>query len=297
MLPFLQDKITARKLLIYSDQSSAHPLNAAEITNSTGKTLDGGPITVFEGGSYGGEALMETVKTGDKRLLSYAVDLGTRITTQFDSKGDIVREVHIKRGVITTRMAAVESRTYTIRNVDQKPKTLILEHPARPDYTLLDRKPTEKTANAYRFEVKLAAGATEKFPVVEERVYDNSFAVTNLTPDVLVTYIQNKNLSDTARKQLGEIMNRKQQIAGNAAERQRVEAQINNVVRDQDRIRQNINSLNHVSGQQEQVQKYASQLAGQEAQLATLRDRQSELERRNAALQSELNSLIEKMDF
>ncbi|HXI42238.1 MAG TPA: hypothetical protein VNH83_19805 [Bryobacteraceae bacterium] len=297
MLPFLQDKITARKLLIYSDQSSAHPLNAAEITNSTGKTLDGGPITVFEGGAYGGDALMETVKTGDKRLLSYAVDLGTRITTQFDSKGDIVREVHIKRGVITTRMAAVETRTYTIRNVDQKPKTLIIEHPARPDYTLLDRKPTEKTANAYRFEVKLVAGATEKFPVVEERVYDNSFAVTNLTPDVLITYIQNKNLNDTARKQLGEIVNRKQQIAGNSAEHQRVEAQINNVVRDQERIRQNINSLNHVSGQQEQVQKYASQLAGQEAQLAKLRDQQSELERKNAALQSELNSLIEKMDF
>jgi hypothetical protein len=297
MLPFLQDKITARKLLIYSDQSSAHPLNAAEITNSTGKTLDGGPITVFEGGTYGGEALMETVKTGDKRLLSYAVDLGTRITTQFDSKGDIVREVHMKRGVMTTRMAAVETRTYTIHNVDQKAKTLIIEHPARPDYTLLERKPTEKTANAYRFEVKLAAGATEKFPVVEERVYDSSFVVTNLTPDVLFTYVQNKNLSDTARKQLGEIVNRKQQIAATDAEVHQVEAQVATIVRDQDRIRQNINSLNQVSGQQEQVQKYARQMADQEAQLATLRDRQSELERKRATLQSELNSLIEKMEF
>jgi len=256
-----------------------------------------GPITVFEGGTYGGEALMETVKTGDKRLLSYAVDLGTRITTQFDSKGDIVREVHMKRGVMTTRMAAVETRTYTIHNVDQKPKTLIIEHPARPDYTLLERKPTEKTANAYRFEVKLAAGATEKFPVVEERVYDSSFVVTNLTPDVLFTFVQNKNLSDTARKQLGEIINRKQQIAATDAEVHQVEAQVATIVRDQDRIRQNINSLNQVSGQQEQVQKYARQLADQEAQLAALRDRQSELERKRAALQSELNSLIEKMEF
>lgn len=297
MLPFLQDKITARKLLIYSDQSSAHPLNAAEITNSTGKTLDGGPITVFDAGTYGGEALMETVKTSDKRLLSYAVDLGTRITTQFDSKGDVVREVHIKRGVLTTRTAAVETRTYTIHNVDQKPKILIIEHPARPDYTLLERKPTEKTANAYRFEVKLAAGATEKFPVVEERIYDSSFAIANLTPDVLFIYVQNKNLSDTAHKQLGEIVNRKQQIAAADAEVRRVEAQIATIVRDQDRIRQNINSLNNVSGQQEQVQKYARTLATQEGQLVTLRDRQSEFERRRAALQSELNSLIEKMDF
>ncbi len=297
MLPFLQDKITARRLLIYSDPSSAHPLNAAEITDSTGKTLDGGPITVFDAGAYGGEALMETVKTGDKRLLSYAVDLGTRITTAFDSKGEVIREAHMRRGMFTTRTAAVETQTYTIRNVDQKPKTLIIEHPARPDYTLLERKAAEKTANAYRFEVKLASNATEKFPVTEERVYESSYSVASFTPDVLITYIQNKNLSDAARKQLGEILSRKRQIADNETERHRVEAQVNNIVRDQDRLRQNINSLNHVAGQEGQLQKYARQLADQEAQLASLRDHQSDLERKNTALQSDLNSLIEKMEF
>lgn len=297
MLPFLQDKITARKLLIYSDESSIHPLNAAEITNSTGKTLDGGPITVFDAGSYGGEALMETVKTGDKRLLSYAVDLGTRITTQFDSKAAVVREIHVNRGILTIKNAAVETKTYTIHNVDQKPKTLIIEHPARPGYTLLERTPTEKTANAYRFEVKLASGATEKFPVTEENVFNTAFGVTDLTPDMLVVYLSNKNLSAAGRRQLSDILDKKRQITAAEAEHERVTGQINSIVRDQDRIRQNINSLNHVAGQQDQVQKYAKQLADQEAQLAALRDRQSELERNKAALQSELNTLIEKMEF
>ncbi len=297
MLPFLQDKIAARKLLIYSDESSIHPLNAAEITNSTGKTLDGGPITVFDAGSYGGEALMETVKTGDKRLLSYAVDLGTRITTQFDSKAAVVREVHVNRGILTAKNAAVETKTYTIRNVDQKPKTLIIEHPARTGYTLLERTPAEKTANAYRFEVKLASGATEKFPVTEENVFNTAFSVTDLTPDVLVVYLSNKNLTAAGRQQLSDILDRKRQITAAEAEHERLTGQINAIVRDQDRIRQNINSLNHVAGQQDQVQKYAKQLADQEAQLATLRDRQSELERKKAALQSELDTLIEKMEF
>ncbi|MGI8962228.1 MAG: hypothetical protein ACR2IV_21215 [Bryobacteraceae bacterium] len=44
MLPFLQDKITARKLLIYNDRDDEHPVNAAEVTNNTPKTLDGGPF-------------------------------------------------------------------------------------------------------------------------------------------------------------------------------------------------------------------------------------------------------------
>ena len=93
MLPFLQQTIEGRKLLIYSDHSSQHPTNAAELTNTSGKTLDGGPITVYDGGAYGGEALMETLKAGDKRLISYAVDLGTRITEAFGSKaGDRPRD-------------------------------------------------------------------------------------------------------------------------------------------------------------------------------------------------------------
>jgi hypothetical protein len=146
MLPFLQQAIDSRKLLIYSDHSSQHPTNAAELTNSTGKTLDGGPITVYDGGAYGGEALMETLKAGDKRLISYAVDLGTRITEAFNSKAAVVREIHANRGMMTVKSAMEETRTYTIRNVDQKAKTLILEHPLRQGYTLLNQKPSEKTA-------------------------------------------------------------------------------------------------------------------------------------------------------
>ena len=74
---------------------------------------------------------METLKAGDKRLISYAVDLGTRITEAFGSKQAVVREIHANRGMLTTKLAAEETRTYTIRNVDQKAKTLIIEHPLR----------------------------------------------------------------------------------------------------------------------------------------------------------------------
>ena len=297
MLPFLQQKIAARKLLVYSDPGSQHPTNAAELTNATGKTLDGGPITVFDAGAYGGEALVETLKAGDKRLISYAVDLGTRISTLFDSKGDLVREIHVRRGILTARTAAVETKTYTIHNVDQKAKTLIIEHPARPGYQLLERKPAEKTASAYRFEVKLGPGATEKFPVVEERVYDSTFALNNMAPDFLMTYIRNKALSDAARKQLEQIVNLKSQMAAADADIRRTESDTNNLIRDQDRLRQNINSLNQVSGQQQQVQGYAKQLADQESKLAALRDRAAELQRKRAALEAEVNSTMEKMEF
>lgn len=297
MLPFLQQKIAARKLLIFSGASGVHPTHAAELTNNTGKTLDGGPMTVFDGGAYAGEGLMETLKRDDRRLISYAVDLGTRVTTQFETGREEVREAHLRRGVLTTRHAVRETRTYTIRNVDQKPKTLVIEHPARPEFRLTGRKPDETTAAAYRFEIKLAPGALEKFPVVEERTYETTTAVTNLTPDLLVSFVQNQALPEAARKQLEQILNRKRAIAALERELELVEKEADTLAQDQDRIRRNLASLSGISGQQDQVQNYARQLGTLEARIGALRERQKELQDKRAALESELNSLIEKMEF
>jgi hypothetical protein len=297
MFPFLQQPIGARRLLIYSENYGEHPMNAAELTNSTGKTLDGGPITVFDAASYAGEALVNTLKAGDKRLISYAVDLGTRVTTQFDSSREMVREIHVNRGMLTTRAAIEQTKTYTIRNVDRKPKTLIIEQAQRPEYKLLGQKPSETTTNAYRFEVKLSADGTEKFPVAEERMYDSTTAVSSLTPDDLLAYGQNKALSDTGRRQLQQIASAKRQIADFDNQIRQLDTNVSTIVSDQNRVRENIRSLNQVSGQQDQVQKYARQLATQESELAGLRDQLSDLKKQKAAQESSLNALIEVLDF
>jgi hypothetical protein len=297
MLPFLQQKVTARRLLIFTGGGVQHPMNAVELTNDTGKTLDGGPLTVYDAAAYAGEALMETLKTSNKRLVSYGIDLGTRITTQFESAASVVREIHFRRGVLQSRQAAQETRTYTIRNVDQKPKVLVIEHPVRPGYQLVGLKPSETTANAYRFEVKLAPGAVEKFPVIEERVFDSSYAVANLTPELLASYVQNKALGEAGRAQLQKIADQKRLIAENDAAIARADREISDLNADQGRLRQNIDSLNRVAGQQELVQQYARQLAAQETQLAAARDRSAALRKKKAALESDLNSLIEKMEF
>ncbi len=297
MLPFLQQKVNTRKLLIYSESFGQHPMDAAEITNSTGKTLDGGPITVYDANTYAGEALVETLKAGDKRLISYGVDLGTRVTTAFDSSRDAVREIHLRRGLLTTRSAIEEVKTYSMKNVDAKAKTVIIEHPQRPGYKLLNQGAVEKTSNAYRFEVKLGPSATEAFAVREERVYDETVAVSSMTPDVVTTWVQNKALSDAGRRQLEQIAQKKREIVNNDAALKRADSDANDLVQDQTRIRSNIQSLNNVSGQQDQVQQYARQLAGIETKLAALRDSQSQLRRKKTSSESDLNTLIEKADF
>ena len=189
MLPFLQDKISARKLLIWTLNDGEHPVNAAEVTNNTAKTLDGGPITVFDSGAYAGEALFETLKAGDKRLIGYAVDYGTRVERDNDGGPKILRDISSKNGVLNLRYAERQSAIYRVKNVDTKPKTLIVQQEAN-DYKIISPKPVERTATAYRFEVQLAANGTQELKVEQEHLISETTAVSTDTPDLLISIAQ-----------------------------------------------------------------------------------------------------------
>jgi hypothetical protein len=298
MMPFLQQKVSARKLIVYSDSTRPNPFNAAELANNTGKTLDGGPITVFDAGTYAGEALVETVKSADKRFINYGVDLGTRISTNLDSRNDAVRELHAHNGLLISKSSQVQKKTYSVHNVDPRAKTLIIEHPVRAGNALIDTaKPLETARDVYRFEMKLPANGSLDFPVTEERIYDTQISVSSLNLDGLLTYIRNKSISDAARRQLQQIADVKTQIANADSDKRSVNDQVDKVTRDEERNRQNIASLSSVSGQQQLVQDYARKLSDQETQIATLRDRETALDRQRASLQTQLNGLIEKLDF
>ncbi|HUG81443.1 MAG TPA: hypothetical protein VML01_07255 [Bryobacterales bacterium] len=296
MLPFLQQRVAGRKLLIYNEaHGSQHPLNAVEITNDSGKTLDGGAVTVLDAGAYAGEALFETIKDDDKRLISYAVDLGMRITTAYDSSSKLLSDFTLRRGVMSLRYARKDVRTFTIRNVDQKPKTVVIEMPVRAGFKPIGKEPTEKTADAYRYEVAVPEGETVQFPVTEENEYVQSLSITNQTYDQLITYVQNKELNAAGRAKLEQIADVKRRLADTNREIEMLELQIKEVFEDQNRLRQNISSLRSVSGQEAQVQKYALTLAEQEVDLTSKRDQQAQLRRQGSGLQTELNTLIETL--
>jgi chaperonin cofactor prefoldin len=112
-----------------------------------------------------------------------------------------------------------------------------------------------------------------------------------------VTYVQNRTISDAARRQLDRVVAQKRTIAENDRAVQDTDAQIRSVTQDEDRIRQNIGSLNNVTGQQQLVQNYARQLDTHEQQLVQLRDKQADLAKNKTALQGELDRLIEALTF
>ncbi|MGC2662354.1 MAG: hypothetical protein WA324_30690 [Bryobacteraceae bacterium] len=297
MLPFLQDKIAARKLLIYSNSNSEHPVNAAELTNNTGKTLDGGPITVYDDGAYAGEALVETLKAGDKRLIGYAVDYGTRITQEYGTGKRRTLEVHASEGIVHVRYSERDTHTYTIHNVDAKPKTVIVEQDNPSEYLVLSPKPYERTNKANRFEVKVPANGNQILKVEYERLTFDAQSVSDATSDWLQAIVVNRELNERGNAQLQAIGAIKEQIIQTEHQLATARSQSNDLDGDQTRLRQNIDSLNRVKGEEDLVRKYSGQLSDNEVELPKIRGQIRDLEQRKADLEKQQRELIQKLDF
>jgi hypothetical protein len=192
----------------------------------------------------------------------------------------------------------VTKETYIVHNVDARAKTLIIEYPVQAGYTLIDTaKPIETAADVYRFEVKVPASGDVTFPVSEENIYDRQTQVSSLNPDGLLVYIRNQSISDAGGRQLQQIADLKTQIVAVDAERRQLDAEISSTTNDEQRNRQNIASLSAVSNQQQLVQDYARKLADQEVSIAKSHDRQKELDQEKTQMQTQLNSLIDKLEF
>ena len=101
--------------------------------------------------------------------------------------------------------------------------------------------------------MKLGASATVAFAVKEQSVYEDSQIVSNLTPDLLMSYVSGWPLSDNAKRLLTAIAERKKQIAETDSAIRMHETEVRDATREQERLRENIRTLNAVAGQQEQV--------------------------------------------
>lgn len=297
LLPFVQQKISARQVYIWNQSEGAHPQRAAELKNTTGKTLDGGPVTVYAPEGYTGESLLSTLKAGDKRFITFAIDLGSKVTTKFDTSSEVVRSVKAFRGVVTMKSVVEQRTTYTISNVDAKEKALLISHPVDGNLTLLSPRPEEKTAERYLFAATVPASGTTSLTVAEERPLQESIGISSMPAEQIVAWIGARKITAEARTKLEAVVAKKRETAAIAADIQREQNRLTSLESDENRLRSSIQTLNQVPGQQEQVQRYATDLSKKENEIQAVHARLEDARKKQATLEEELATLVERLSF
>src|SRR5262249_18506909 len=161
-----------------------------------------GPLTVLEGGSYVGEAMMETTKPDDQRLVPYAVELAVTVLDNVDSHDDRVHRVIIRKGTLRARYTQVRQTTYSLNNKSDAEQTVYLDHPRGDrEWKLFDTaEPHEVTENHWRYRFALPAKKVSKFVVKEQHPLTQQFGLSDVSDQQLALWIEQRYLDAATEK-------------------------------------------------------------------------------------------------
>ncbi len=296
MLPIVSAEVKGEKVSIYNPRVQAkHPLHGLRFTNTTDLYLMQGPITVFDGGVYAGDAKIEDLPPGSQRLISYGLDLDTEVAPRSKGRPEELLSVRLLKGTMIATRKYARSVEYTIRNSGKKAKTVLVEYPIDPNWTLIKPKtPTEKTRNLYRFAVEAEPGEPAKFVVEEERTIRQQVALTNLDRGAIRFYLSAKVVSDKVKAALVEVVKRKHELQQVVVERKQCQQRIAAIEKDQSRIRQNMSRLDRTS---DVYKRYVKKFDNQETEIENLRSRIAELSDKEAGLRKSLDEYMMGLDL
>jgi len=300
MIPFVSAGVTAEPVSIYNSSVNAdHPLTGTRIVNNTALHLMGGPITVFDasdtGNGYVGDALIDDTEPGQKRLISYAVDVAidAAVEPSGEDNGQIV-SIIINQGVLVVTNKTRASTKYTFKNHGQKARVVVVEDTYRGDswHLLAPDKAREHTKDVDRFDVPVTAGASKIFVVTRENTEDEEVGLIDCDLETLVEYRQSGKISADMRAALQEIIRRRQAIDHIDKQIGNRKSELNGLAQGQQRIRDNMKALDHSSNL---YKRYIGELDAQETKLQSLQNQITQLQSDHERAQNDLSNYVSKL--
>jgi hypothetical protein len=301
VIPIASREVPTERLALYEAAASAfHPLAAVRLRNDTGASLPPGVLTLYERAAQGesafvGDARLGPLPAGDSRLLSFAVDQKTQVAADVSSR-EVIGTARISRGVLQLGLVEQQTTRYRVKAPAEEPRTLLIEHPRRPDWRLVvpPEREAEVTRDRYRVRAVLAPGEGAVVDVTVERPRESRLEIADMSLATLAGYARTGALDETVRKAFEALaalrrdVDREQQALGEA------ESQRTTIHAEQDRIRQN---LGRVPATSDLHQRYLDMLKQQEDQLQALARHTRETQARLRAARDRLAEAIARLEL
>jgi len=293
----LQARIDAEKVTLWN-QDSNEPLRALWLNNTSGLEFDAGSFNILDEGTFAGEGMIDAVRPGEKRLISYAADPAVQIKMNEESSQKPYSRLVIARGLMTLTREDRETRTYTVSNSDTTRRDVLIEHPDRPGWKLAEgEKPAETTASFYRFRVKVEPKRSGQLVVEEYHPLVTQVELTNLSSDFIAVLTEQKRVTPAIEQAFKRVLDRKAVIA---AFDEQLEARQNEekaIATDQSRIRENMKALKGSPEEKALLQRYTHQLDQQEDRLAALRSQIADLTAKRQQATDQLDKILAEISL
>ncbi|HEX4621078.1 MAG TPA: hypothetical protein VH208_05855, partial [Myxococcaceae bacterium] len=123
LVPMFQKRVEAERITWFGDCGQA-ARGAVRVVNSTDQTLPAGPLSVFAEGGFSGEATLDRLKPGERRIVQFGADLDVELSTvpgasteevkRLAFRGESLEEHYLRKSQVTYQL---ENRSGLARSV------------------------------------------------------------------------------------------------------------------------------------------------------------------------------------
>lgn len=272
LVPILQSDFDGKRVAIYNpDVREKNPMSAILFKNTTGLTLEGGPLTAMENETYVGESMLDTMKPDEERLVPYSVELGCTITIDHKSETRPVHSVQAVDGCMRMTSHEIARRIYVIANKTDRKLDLFLDHRFNHGWDLFETpEPHEKTESFYRFRLDVPAKGTLKFVVGERHVETDSCSLSNLDADTVRYWVSSRYIDEETQGLFMELVEMSANIEGFEKASEDAKRELEEIRENQKRLRENLQALSDSQQERRLRERYVGELEAQEDRIAAL---------------------------
>jgi len=244
MIPLLSSAVSSRRVSIYNENDlAAHPMRGVELTNDSGLKLMPGPVTVFDGGAFAGDAQIGSFAAGETRLLAHAVDLDVAAEVDRDNRTELTG-VSISGRALRRTYRDVSTTEYAFTNRANADRVVLIEVAKRPGMELLNAGgPSEETPRGYRFELTVPAGETRSKAVAFERVRSDRIGLTDRPLEQLAREVRGQRVSARVIEALERGAALQAQVAETERHAERLRGELRTEQGEQQRLRANLQAV------------------------------------------------------
>ncbi len=299
LVPIAAGEFGGGRVILYNPlERTDNPFSAVEFHNTTGLTLEGGPVVVSEDEIYAGEAMLDTLKPGEMRLIPFAVELSVRVESNSQSSDEEVQMVKGNAYALEFSYSRVSTTVYKMQSNATVDKTCWLEHPIQHGWELDgDLKPEETTATSYRFKFVLPKQQTTNFQVKLRSQAGHGITYTNLTQDSVTTYSTRGFFDEKTKALLDDVTSLVRDINQKATDLRDLEILQNTQRQEQERLRQNLAKLGTTSDEARLRGRYVAKLEEQENEFERMGSEVVASRKALAEQQARLAKLTQNISF
>ncbi|MGV3606294.1 MAG: hypothetical protein ACO1RA_07785 [Planctomycetaceae bacterium] len=303
MLPIVNHEVKVEKVAIFNASvHQQHPLSGLKLTNTTDLHWLQGPITLFDGGEYAGDAQIADIPPKESRLISYALDLETEVKSTVADPTRELLSMTIQKGGMQLTHRISRKTTFTIKNSGNKAKQMLVEIPLSEPWKVASPKPAEVARDVNRFAIEAPAGKTVNLVIEEQMPEVQEVLIANLDLPAIEVYLKEPSASPEVQKYLKDLLAKRTNLANIQQRRQKLTDERRSLSEQQQAVRANLAALpatkpgDEISEEAKKsrdglLKRYLGKMTSLENSLDELSEREQKLLAEEQKAQEELHAL------